>query len=277
MVVPSTPRSEPQVTEPSREINTDVPGAARIWNYWLGGKDNYEADRMAAEAALQYYDMATFARQSRQFLNRVVRFLAGEAGIRQFLDIGTGLPTMQNTHEIAQAIAPESRIVYVDNDPIVLMHARVLLRNTTPEGVTEYVEADYHDPDLILDRARHVLDFEQPIAVMFMGVLGHAKSLEASRTVVARMVDAVPSGSYLVISHPTEEVNGTAVRQSMRQWNASGAAPITARGTEEIAAFFDGLEVLEPGVVTCSAWRPDPRHPGITDMVSEFAAVGRKP
>jgi predicted O-methyltransferase YrrM len=139
--------------------------------------------------------MATLARQSRQFLTRVVRFLAGEAGVRQFLDIGTGLPTMQNTHEIAQAIAPESRIVYVDNDPIVLADARVLLRNTTPEGVTTYVEADYHDPDLILDRARDVLDFERPIAVMFMGVLGHARSLEASSAIVARVVDAVPSGS----------------------------------------------------------------------------------
>ncbi len=267
------------MTEPSRDIRdirTDVPGAARIWNYWLGGKDNYKADRLAAEDALRFYDMATLARQSRRFLTRVVRFLAGEAGIRQFLDIGTGLPTMQNTHEIAQAIAPESRIVYVDNDPIVLAHARVLLRNTTPEGVTEYVEADYHDPDLILDRARRVLDFEQPIAVMFMGVLGHAKSLEASRAIVARMVDAVPSGSYLAVCDGNDtnpDLNALA-----ENYAKSGGVPYIQQPVEHIRGYFAGLEMVEPGLVPVTGWRPDPADAGrVAPLPETTGGVGRKP
>jgi S-adenosyl methyltransferase len=142
------------------KIQFDVPHAARIWNYWMGGKDNYPVDRAAGDAVAEVYpDIVTMALQSRQFLIRAVRFLAGEAGIRQFLDIGTGLPTMQNTHEVAQAIAPDSRIVYVDNDPLVLAHARALLVNTTAQGVTTYVDADYHNPDLIISDARNVLDF----------------------------------------------------------------------------------------------------------------------
>src|SRR5918997_5106782 len=159
--------------ELATNISRGVPHSARIWNYWMGGKDNYEVDRAAGDAYVAVHpDIVTMAKQSRQFLIRVVRFLAGEAGMRQFLDIGTGLPTMQNTHEVAQQIAPESRIVYVDNDPLVLMHARTLLHNSTPEGVTTYVDADLHDPDLIISDARNVLNFARPIAVMLMGVLG---------------------------------------------------------------------------------------------------------
>jgi hypothetical protein len=264
------------MTERHRDIRTDVPGAARIWNYWLGGKDNYEADRLAAEAALKFYDMATFARQSRQFLTRVVRFLAGEAGIRQFLDIGTGLPTMQNTHEIAQEVAPESRIVYVDNDPIVLLHARVLLRNTTPEGVTDYIEADYHDPDLIIDRARRILDFEQPIAVMFMGVLGHAKSFEASHATVARMVDAVPSGSYLAIwdgNDTNPDLNALA-----ENYAKSGGVPYIQQPVEHIRGYFSGLEMVEPGLVSVTEWRPDAADVGEVEPLPETTCgVARKP
>jgi hypothetical protein len=264
------------VTDPSPEIRTDVPGAARIWNYWLGGKDNYTADRLAGEAAMQIYDMATFARQSRQFLNRVVRFLAGEAGIRQFLDVGTGLPTMQNTHEIAQAIAPESRIVYVDNDPIVLAHARVLLRNTTPEGVTDYVEADYHDPDLIIAEARRILDLEQPTAVMFMGVLGHARSFEASHAVVAQVMDAVPSGSYLAVwdgNDTNPDLNALA-----ENYKKSGGVPYVQQPIEHIRGYFTGLEMVEPGLVSITEWRPDPTDIGQVEPLHEATGgVARKP
>jgi hypothetical protein len=264
------------VTEPSREINIDVPGAARIWNYWLGGKDNYEADRLAGEAALQFYDMATQARQSRQFLNRVVRFLAGEVGIRQFLDVGTGLPTMQNTHEIAQAIAPESRIVYVDNDPIVLAHARVLLRNTTQEGVTDYVEADYHDPDLVIDQARRILDFEQPIAVMFMGVLGHAKSFEASHAIVARVMDAVPSGSYLAVWDGND--TNADLNALSEDYKKSGGVPYIQQPIEHIRGYFAELEMVEPGLVSITEWRPDPTDIGkIVPMPEATGGVARKP
>ena len=264
------------MTEPSGEIRTDVPGAARIWNYWLGGKDNYEADRLAGEAALQLYDMASQARQSRQFLNRIVRFLAGEAGIRQFLDVGTGLPTMQNTHEIAQGIAPDSRIAYVDNDPIVLAHARVLLRNTTPEGVTDYIEADYHDPDLILDRARRILDFEQPIAVMFMGVLGHAKSFEASHAIVARIVDAVPPGSYLAVwdgNDTNAELNALTA-----DYAKSGGVPYVPQPIEHVRGYFTGLEMVEPGLVSVTEWRPEPTNIGAAQPMPETTCgVARKP
>jgi O-methyltransferase involved in polyketide biosynthesis len=221
-------------------------------------------------------ELVQSARANREFLGRVVRHLAGAAGIRQFLDIGTGLPTANNTHEVAQSVAPDSRIVYVDNDPMVLVHARALL-TSTPQGATDYIDADARDPEKVLRAAADTLDYTRPVAVMLLGIVNFIVDDAEAHAVVSRLVDAVPSGSYLVISHPTLEVNGRAVQQSMRQWNESGATPITARSRDEISGFFAGLEVLEPGVVTCSAWRPDPEHPGITDKVSEFAAVGRKP
>ena len=259
------------------KLDTSVPQTARIWNYWLGGKDNFEVDRQVGEEILKYQPaIADNARHCRAYLVRVVRFLAGEAGIRQFLDIGTGLPTANNTHEVAQSVAPESRIVYVDNDPMVLVHARALL-TSTPAGATDYIDADLRDTTTILRDAQKTLDFTQPVAVILSGILNFIVDDTAADAIVSRLIAAVPSGSYLVISHPTEEVNGPAVRESMRQWNESGAAPITARSRDGIAAFCDGLEILSPGVVTCTAWRPDPEHPGITDKVSEFAGVGRKP
>ncbi|MEV4703064.1 SAM-dependent methyltransferase [Actinoplanes sp. NPDC049316] len=258
-------------------LNTEVAHSARLWNYLLGGKDNFAADREAAEYALALMpELVQSARANREFLGRAVRHLAGEAGIRQFLDIGTGLPTANNTHEVAQLAAPDSRIVYVDNDPMVLVHARALL-TSTPEGATDYVDADARDVERILARAEATLDFTQPIAIMLLGIVNFLVDDEEAHTVVRRLLAAVPPGSYLVMSHPTEEVNGPAVRESMRQWNESGAAPIAARTPAQIATFFDGLELLEPGIVTCTAWRPDPRHPGITDKVSEYAGVGRKP
>jgi hypothetical protein len=262
-------------------IDTSKPHSARVWNVLLGGKDNYAVDREAAEFAVQLMpELVLSARANRQFLGRAVRFLAGEGQIRQFLDVGTGLPTADNTHEVAQAVAPEARIVYVDNDPLVLTHARALL-TSGPEGVTDYIDADVRDPRAILEAAAATLDFTQPTAVVLSGIVNFVLDDAEAHAVVNQFVGAVPSGSYLLISHPTTEVNGPAVEESMRQWNATGAAPIRTRTVEEIRGFFDGLELLDPGVVTCTAWRPDPQDSQdpdiISEVVSEFVAVGRKP
>jgi hypothetical protein len=247
-----------------------------VWLLWLGGKDNYEVDRTVGDAlAAVYPDIVTMAQQSRQFLIRVVRFLAGEAGMRQFLDIGTGLPTMQNTHEVAQQIAPESRIVYVDNDPLVLLHARVLLSNTTPEGVTTYVDADFHNPDLIISDARNVLNFRQPIAVMFMGVLGHASSFDKMRSIVARVMDAVPSGSYLVLWDGTDD--DKAYCEACAKWAETGAVPYVPRSVEQIRQCFDGLEMVDPGLVQITQWRPAITEIGKDQPISAYGAVARKP
>src|SRR6185503_19642885 len=169
----------------SAQLQPDIPHAARIWNYWMGGKDNFAADRAAGDAVAQVYpEIVLMAQQSRQFLIRVVRHLTAEAGIRQFLDIGTGLPTMQNTHEVAQAVAPETRVVYVDNDPLVLVHARALMAQAAGRGRTTHVNADYHDPGLILAEAEKVLDFSQPVGVMFMGVMGYEPDLKVVASIV---------------------------------------------------------------------------------------------
>jgi hypothetical protein len=258
------------------KINFDVPHSARIWNYWMGGKDNYEVDRIAGDAYIAVHpDIVTMAKQSRQFLIRVVRFLAGEVGMRQFLDIGTGLPTMQNTHEIAQQIAPESRIVYVDNDPLVLMHARTLLRNTTPEGVTTYVDADLHDPDSIISDARNVLNFNQPIAVMFMGVLGHVATFDEVRSIVTRVMAAVPSGSYLAIYDSTN--TSEAIREAQAKYDDTGAVPYVLRSPEQIGQCFEGLEMVGPGLVSITQWRPDTVDVGTVAPIDDYGAVARKP
>jgi O-methyltransferase involved in polyketide biosynthesis len=268
-----------RLSNPDREqlpkLDTSVAHSARLWNYLLGGKDNFAADREAAEQALALMpELVQSARADREFLGRAVRWLAGPAGIRQFLDVGTGLPTANNTHEVAQAVAPDCRVVYVDNDPMVLVHARALL-TSTPEGVTDYIDADLREPETILKAATRTLDFTRPIAIMLLGVLNFIVDDEQAYPIVDQLVDAVPAGSYLVVSHPTREVNGDAVDEAMRMWNASGAAPIVARDREGIGRFFERLEMLEPGVVSCSRWRPDPgTRPA---EVSEFCAVGRKP
>jgi S-adenosyl methyltransferase len=262
--------------EPPIKLDTSVAHSARLWNYLLGGKDNFAADREAAEYALALMpELVLSARADREFLGRAVRHLARDAGIRQFLDIGTGLPTANNTHEVAQSVAPDSRVVYVDNDPMVLVHARALL-TSTPQGATDYIDADLRDPDKILHAATRTLGFDQPIAIMLLGILNFVIDNDEAYQIVATLVDAVPSGSYLVIAHPTMEVNPEAVQEAMRQWNASGAAPITARSRDEMSRFFEGLELLEPGIVTCSEWRPDPEYPGVDVEVSEYGAVGRK-
>jgi hypothetical protein len=256
------------------EIRTDIPHSARIWNYWMGGKDNYAVDRAAGDAAIAIYPgITTMARQSRQFLIRAVRFLAGDAGIRQFLDIGTGLPVEQNTHEVAQSVAPGSKIVYVDNDPLVLAHARALLKNTTDTGVTEYLDADFNQPELILDQARNVLDFTQPIAVMFMGVLGHIQDYQDSRRIVATVLDAVPSGSYLALYAGATDDEGLVTLGE--EYAKTGAEPYKPRSRDEIRGYFDGLDLVAPGFVPTTNWRPD--ADGEVKTVSSYCGVARKP
>ena len=257
-------------------VDTSVPHSARIWNYWLGGKDNYAVDR---EAGDQY--QATFpgvvevARASRGFLTRSVRYLVAEAGIRQFLDIGTGLPTHDNTHEIAQRIAPECRIVYVDNDPLVLVHARALL-TSTPEGATSYVHADVRDTDRVLAAAKEVLDFTRPVGLILSGIMGHIVDFDEARSIVRRLLDPLPSGSYLSLNDGTSVVAGAAIEQAQADYNAGGAAPYVLRTPEQIASFFEGLELVEPGVVSCPLWRPEPSKRPIKP-VDAFGGVGRKP
>jgi O-methyltransferase involved in polyketide biosynthesis len=262
--------------QPPPEMNTSVAHAARVWNYFLGGKDNFPADRQAGDEVLALMpEIVDSARADRAFLGRVVRYLAGEAGIRQFLDIGTGLPTFDNTHEVAQAVAPECRIVYVDRDPIVLVHARALL-TSGPEGVTDYIEADVRDTDKVLQAATRTLDFSQPVALMLLGVLNFIVDDDEAHAIVNRLLDAVPSGSYLAVVHPTQEVHGEAMAETLRHWNERGGTPIVDRSRQQLARFFDRLELLEPGVVSCSQWRPDPGDPSSQIEVPHFCAVGRK-
>jgi hypothetical protein len=260
-------------------IDTSVPHSARVWNYWLGGKDNYPVDRAAGGQFREIFpEIVDAARASRQFLTRVVRYLAGEAGIRQFLDVGTGLPTADNTHQVAQRVAPESRIVYVDNDPLVLAHARALL-TSTPEGVTSYIDADLREPDEIVQAAARTLDFSRPTALMLLGILGHVADYDEARSIVKRLLDPLPSGSYLALNDGTNVVNKAVVDEAQRQYNESGAVPYHPRSPEQIAGLFDGLELLEPGVVSCPRWRPDPADAGggLPAEVDMFGGVGRKP
>ncbi|MEU4675596.1 SAM-dependent methyltransferase [Micromonospora sp. NPDC023737] len=260
-------------TELAAKIQSDVPHAARIWNYWMGGKDNFHADRAAGDAVAEVYpEIVVMAQQSRRFLVRAVRFLAAEAGIRQFLDIGTGLPTMQNTHAVAQQIAPESRIVYVDNDPMVLVHARALLANTTSEGVTTYVPADYHDPERILVEAARTLDFDQPIAVMFMGVMGYEPDLDVVRSIVGRTMDATSSGSHLVLWDGTD--TSPSVVAGAERLAQNGGVPYILRSPQDLASCFAGLTMVEPGLVPIPLWRPDAAD---AVGIDAYGAVARKP
>ena len=251
--------------------------SARVWNYWLGGKDNYKIDReLAQELADAFPGIVDIARQVRHFLFRAVRYLAVEEGVRQFLDIGTGLPTANNTHEIAQGMVPQARIVYVDNDPLVLAHARALL-TSCPEGVTEYVEADVRDPDTILQEAAKTLDFTQPIGLMMLGVLGHIPDSDNPHAIVGRLLDALPSGSYLVIDDGADiDPAYVGAVQDFSQ-NPNSASPYYPRSHEQITRFFDGLELVEPGVVSTSQWRPESSPWGAPVEISDYAGVGRKP
>ncbi|MFE9442334.1 SAM-dependent methyltransferase [Streptomyces sp. NPDC006602] len=257
-------------------IDSSVPHSARIWNYWLGGKDCYEIDRQVGDQIVAANpQILDIARAQRAFLVRTVEHLVREAGIRQFLDVGTGLPTADNTHEVAQRIAPETRIVYVDNDPIVLTHAEALL-TSTPEGATAYIDADLRDPETILRRAAETLDFTEPIALVLLGITAHIVD-DGAYDVVGRLVDALPSGSHLVLCDDTEVIDPQAMRTMIEQWNEAGDSPRVNRSPEQLARFFDGLELLEPGVVSVSRWRPGPEAGTDAPQVDDFGGVGRKP
>jgi hypothetical protein len=261
-------------------IDATVAHPARRYNYWLGGKDNFAADRASGDELQRLFPKVRLgALANRALLKRATRFLAAEAGIRQFLDIGTGLPTADNTHEVAQAVVPDSRIVYVDNDPLVMVHARALL-TSTPAGRTAYLQADLNDPGTILadPTLRETLDLSQPVGLMLIAVLHFVHGDGAARPIVRRLLDALPSGSYLVATHATQDF-GTPEQQALyQQILQEGKSDVWTRPKEEFAALFDGLELVEPGVVPASEWRPEPdaEIPERSD-INVWTAVGRKP
>ncbi len=262
---------------PKPKLDTSVAQPARVWNYWMGGKDNYKVDReVAGELAETFPGIVDTARQARQFLFRAIRYLVAEEGIRQFLDVGTGLPTANNTHEIAQDMVPQARIVYVDNDPTVLVHARALL-TSHPEGVTDYIDADVRDTDTILREAARTLDFTQPIGLMMLGILGHVPDSDDPRAIVKRLLDPLPSGSYLAINDGTTIDPAYVEAVLAFNQNPASATSYYPRSPKQIAGFFDGLELVEPGVVSTSRWRPEPSTGGEPAEVSDYAGVGRKP
>jgi hypothetical protein len=265
------------VTDSSPKVDTSVAHTARIWNYWLGGKDHFAADREVGDQVRKFLpDIVTSARADRAFLKRAVRHLVTEAGVRQFLDVGTGLPTADNTHQVAQAAVPECRIVYTDNDPMVLAHARALLTSTA-EGATDYIDADARDTDEILRAAARTLDFDQPIAVMLLGILNFIGDDDEARGIVERLMAAVPSGSYLAIAFPTKEVRPAESEKAAQMWNETAKPPITLRSAADMQGFMAGLDILEPGVVTCTKWRPEPDDPTASIDVYQFCGVARKP
>lgn len=263
-------------TEARKRIKTDQPHTARIWNYWLGGKDNYEVDQAAGDQIRTLHPgIGDYALADRQFLGRAVQYLAGERGIRQFLDIGTGLPTADNTHEVAQRIAPESRIVYVDNDPIVLAHAEALL-TSTPEGRTDYLDEDLRNVDTILEQAAQTLDFSQPVALMLLGVVIFIEDDDEASGIVRRLMDRLPSGSHLALSHTITRPDMPDVDAAVAFWNEHGTPKLTQRTPDHIAGFFDGLELLEPGVVSCNRWRSNAPETDLPAEVAMFGGVGLK-
>jgi O-methyltransferase involved in polyketide biosynthesis len=262
----------------STGLDPTVSHSARIWNYWLGGRDNYAVDRAAGDRVAEMLPIIVVqARADRAFLGRAVRYLAKEAGIRQFLDIGTGLPTADNTHEVAQRIARESRIVYVDNDPLVLLHARALL-TSSPEGKTDYIEADLRDPDDILAGAARTLDLAEPTALLLFGVLHHIPDTAEAYSIVRQLTSALAPGSFVAINHSTSAISGEAMEDAVRHWNQVGTPTMTLRSPEQVQGFFDGLELLPPGVVSCSRWRPEAVLSGeLPAEVDEFCGVARIP
>ncbi|MET8468226.1 SAM-dependent methyltransferase [Streptomyces sp. NPDC006422] len=261
---------------PRTRIDTSRPHTARIWNYWLGGKDYYPVDRAAGEQIRELHPgIADYARADRAFLGRAVRYLTEDVGIRQFLDIGTGLPTVDNTHEVAQRIAPDARVVYVDNDPIVLRHAQALL-TSTPEGRTDYLDADLRDVDLIIEQAARTLDMTRPVGLILLGVIIFVADEEDPYAYVRRLLDALPAGSHLVLSHTITRPDMPDVDAAVAFWNENGTPRLNQRTPERIADFFDGLELLEPGVVSCTRWRPETDDPAELAEVAMFGGVGRK-
>jgi S-adenosyl methyltransferase len=261
-----------------RQVDTTIPHSARIWNYWLGGKDNFAVDRKVGDEVLEVFpDIGYLARAVRDFLERVVTYLARDVGVRQFLDIGTGLPTFRNTHEVAQSVAPESAIVYVDNDPLVLAHARALL-SSAPQGRTDYIDADARDTAKVLQAASRTLDFSQPVAITMLGILGHITDDEEAYAIVDNLKEAIASGSYLAICDPTHSESQDAL---LAHWNQFGEPKMKARSPEEITRFMDGLDLVAPGMVPVTQWQPELGEMSIEGPpraeADPLGVVGRKP
>jgi O-methyltransferase involved in polyketide biosynthesis len=263
------------LTEKLRGFDTSVPSPARMWNYWVGGKDHFAADREAADKIMAAMpSLPAIARSVRHFLIDIVHTLTVDYGIRQFLDIGTGLPTADNTHDVAQRAAPASRIVYADYDPVVLTHARALL-TSSPEGRTDYIQADLRDTGKILAAAERTLDFSKPVAILLLAVLHFIPDEDDPYGIVQELMDAVPTGSYLVIVHAPSDRNPEEMAEQTRRYNDSGAARMRPRSQEEILRFFRGLELIEPGLASLSEWLPNGEaEPGSGKAV---AGVARKP
>jgi hypothetical protein len=272
---PATPGGTEGKSEPP-PFDTSVAHQARVYDYLLGGKDNYAADRAVAEATLKVNpDLAPSAHANRAFLGRVIRYLAGEAGIRQFLDIGTGIPTAGNTHQVAQEVAPESRVVYVDYDPIVLAHARALLVSSDA-GATEYIDADLRDTQVILDQAARLLDFTKPVAVTLISILHAIPDGDDPHAIVARLLGAVPSGSYLAISHMGADLMPARTLREMDEvWKRGSQQQYTPRRRDQVERFFDGTRLVAPGLVRVEEWHPEPA-PGAARKTIMWSAVGRK-
>ncbi|GGO19890.1 hypothetical protein GCM10011576_36570 [Micromonospora parathelypteridis] len=279
----TTDASGTRAGSPSDRIDTSVAHPARRYNYWLGGKDNFQADRESGDVmAAAFPTIRTSALENRRFLQRAVGYLAGEAGIRQFLDIGTGIPTANNTHEVAQAVAPETRVVYVDNDPIVLAHARALLTSSSA-GATAYIDADLRDPERILahPELRRTIDLSQPVALMLVAVLHFVPDGDDPYALVRQLLDALPAGSYLAASHATHEYLPPEVAAEAKA-AAKGGGPhglINLRTRDEFTRFFTDLDVVEPGITSVAEWRaesePQPR-PSVVE-VSMYGGVARLP
>jgi S-adenosyl methyltransferase len=270
---------------PPPGLDVSVPHPARVWNYWLGGRDYFAADRAAGEEiGSQFPHIAQIARAERAFLVRAVRFLAGPARMRQFLDLGAGLPAGGNTHEVAQRIAPDSRIVYADNDPAVLRHAAALLENpmlaSSPAGVVRYIDADVRDVAAVLAGAADALDYAIPVALIMLGVLGHVDDYGAARSITSQLIGALPSGSYLAIADGV--TTSETIRSAQRRYDKTAPVPYELRRPDELASFFDGLELIDPGIVPCPRWKPDGRggdgddgdQPG---EAAAYCGVARKP
>ncbi|MEX5709437.1 methyltransferase [Parafrankia soli] len=260
------------------ELRTDVPHAARMYDYFLGGKDNFPADREAAEQTIAVFPNSRIVvRQNRTFMTRATRHLTGELGIRQFLDIGTGIPTSPNLHEVAQEIAPETRVVYTDNDPIVLAHARALL-TSTPEGRTSYLHSDVRDIDHILgaQELKETLDLTRPVALSLIAVFHFLSDSDDPYGIIRRLVDALPSGSYVALTHLTADFDPAML--AVQETYLSRGVPMHLRDRAQVERFFDGLELLEPGLQVVHRWRPDGAVPAdLTDAaVSIYGGLAYK-
>ncbi|MFG1954447.1 SAM-dependent methyltransferase [Micromonospora sp. NPDC048830] len=263
---------------PPSGVDVSAPHSARVYDWWLGGKDNFAADRAMGAAMIEAIPtLPAMAKENRRFVHRVARYLATEAGIRQFIDVGTGIPTRPNLHEVAQALAPETRVVYVDNDPIVLAHARALMISSE-QGRSEYIHADLRQPEQILadPRLTDTLDLGRPVALTLVAVLMLLRDEDDPRGRLATLMNALPSGSYLAITHPTQEFNPAEMNAAVAAATRGGMT-LVPRTHAEVERFFDGWELVEPGVVPVKAWRPDDGDPADPKSAYYWAGLARKP